>query len=93
MLTNLKELSINTSNFEGTTIPNEIGALSMLEHFDLSSTGLKGGVPQSIASMSNLEYLDIGKNELTGGLPDSLARLTSLGTYELISHCCLRLWV
>ncbi len=77
-LTNLRELSLKSSNRIGNISP-VIGALDTLQVLDLNDNGLTGSIPNEIGLLRNLEYLLLNRNELSMEVPgESMGQLSSL---------------
>ncbi|XP_039120423.1 putative leucine-rich repeat receptor-like serine/threonine-protein kinase At2g24130 isoform X2 [Dioscorea cayenensis subsp. rotundata] len=53
-------------------IPEEFGALSMLQNFSIQQNGVQRQVPHSLGMLKHLIYIDLSSNELHGTLPTSL---------------------
>lgn len=62
-----RPLNLTLAPFIGALAP-----LSELRSFDLSNTGLTGGIPQNLVQFKKLERLNLSGNSLTGGLASEL---------------------
>ncbi|KAL7233852.1 hypothetical protein ACSBR1_017458 [Camellia fascicularis] len=65
-------------------LPNEIGSLTKLTHFDMSGCYLIDSMPKGLASLSNLQVLKgfiIGDRTCTLGDLEKLKKLRKLGLY------------
>jgi len=75
-------VKLGNLNLDG-TILTEIGHLSNLTKFDISSNSVGGTIPNSIGSSILLEVFDVRSNRLTGTIPESLANLNLLKEFEI----------
>ena len=67
-LTGLTELALRGNSLTG-SIPSEIGALTNLEHLDMSYSGeysMGGLIPSEIGKLANLTWMNLGGNAFTG---------------------------
>jgi hypothetical protein len=78
-------VSTEDANNIGSSIPEELGLLNSIQHFDLAGNMLTGTLPESIGRWTALTYICLNSNELTGSLPDSMGQWASLG-YIDVSH-------
>ncbi|XP_019160228.1 PREDICTED: LRR receptor-like serine/threonine-protein kinase EFR isoform X2 [Ipomoea nil] len=60
------------------TIPEEIGGLSFLKTFNISSNSFHGHIPKSIGFLTKLQSLDLSYNDLTGNIPATIYNISSL---------------
>ncbi|XP_031122593.1 receptor kinase-like protein Xa21 [Ipomoea triloba] len=60
------------------TIPQEIGGLSFLSTFNISTNNFHGHIPESIGFLSKLQTLDLSYNHLTGNIPATIYNISSL---------------
>ncbi len=71
-----------TSSFEGNgltgSLPDEIGDLTALVEFNLSSNALNGTIPTTIGGMVALEVLNLSFNPISGNIPVDIGSLTAL---------------
>lgn len=75
-------------------IPPQIGDLTGLEEFDVSSTSLDdgplnqltGSIPQELGDLSSLNWLSLAGNRLSGTIPSQIGNLTSLTSLWLYSN-------
>ncbi len=54
-----------------------------MQHFDLSSNQLSGGIPSGITNLTALQYLNFASNQLTGIIPSGIGSLTALTYFDL----------
>mmetsp|Transcript_6653 Transcript_6653/g.15461 ORF Transcript_6653/g.15461 Transcript_6653/m.15461 type:complete len:360 (+) Transcript_6653:140-1219(+) len=59
-------------------IPNEIVALTALQHLDLSINNLTGPIPPEIGLLESLTVLNLFDNKLEGAIPESVNLLQKL---------------
>jgi hypothetical protein len=78
------DIKITGNNYVG-TIPADLGLLTMLERFDLSSNGVTGTLPASIGQWTALTAFGVFYNGLTGTLPTSIGQWAAL-TYFDVSY-------
>lgn len=62
-------------------LPEEIGLLTELTVFDVSSNGLVGSLPESMGNMKSLEQLNVADNKLSGEIPASICSLPKLENF------------
>jgi hypothetical protein len=86
VLTGLTVLRI--SNAVLTTLPTQIGRLTLLTSVNLVSSALKGTLPSQIGKLTKLELLGFRDNLLTGTLP-ALTALTNLETLSVAENAGL----
>jgi hypothetical protein len=84
VLTDLTSFVLANADLAHTTIPTQIGRLSLLTFLTLISSALTGTLPPEVGNMRSLEFLSVAGNKLTGTLP-SLDKLTKL-TYLDVSN-------
>jgi Leucine-rich repeat (LRR) protein len=57
----------------------DLGDMTLLETFNVSSNQLSGALPPSVGSLSELRHLDVSYNTgMRGDLPSSTTKLTNL---------------
>ncbi len=56
-------------------LPEDIGRLGYLFHFDISDNQFIGLLPSSIIDLSKLQVLDLTNNQFTGSLPEQIGQL------------------
>ncbi|XP_020082424.1 probably inactive leucine-rich repeat receptor-like protein kinase At2g25790 [Ananas comosus] len=59
LLSDLKHLDLSMNNFNGISIPTQIGSLHKLKYLNLSNACFSGTVPAQLGNLSNLRYLDL----------------------------------
>merc|ERR1711862_614643 len=81
-LTNLKRLTLR-GDLNG-TIPENIGNLIHLTHFQVDYNALSGSLPSSIGSWRNsMEVLQVQNNDLSGTIPTEIGLLQNISTIDL----------
>lgn len=79
-LSNLKELSLRSSNRTGQLPPTSLLSKNLVL-LDLGSNDLNGSIPPDYGTeLTNLEYLLLNGNSITGKVPSSLSKLGYLVT-------------
>ncbi len=80
LLSNVESLNIMLNNFQGNTIPTEVGLLSNLTTLVMDLTETKGTLPTELfelgATLQNFQATD---NFLSGTIPTLIGKLTLLG--------------
>jgi len=84
-----KEITLDLSNNQLTTLPEAIAQLSNLSLLDLSDNQLTR-LPEAIAQLSNLSWLNLSDNQLTT-LPEAIAQLSNLNVLYLSDNQLTRL--
>jgi len=69
-LRSLKSLRLDNNDFDGSTIPTEIGLLSDLEEFACSGCHLYGSLPGELGECTKLAYVYVSNNFLIGTIPE-----------------------
>lgn len=83
-LSNLRELSLNSTRLEGALRADDFSSLGQLQVLDLGKVfTLTGTVPSSIGLMLSLETLILQQSFLTGSIPESIGNLSSLSKLML----------
>lgn len=67
----LPAISAANNNLAG-SIPQHVGYLSRVYHFDLSFNKIGGIIPQGLIAASGMERLSLNSNQLTGSVPSFL---------------------
>ena len=75
-------VNLNGRNVAG-TLPTELGQLSTLVSFELSSNQLSGTVPSQLALLPALELAYVGNNRLSGTVPPRLLSARRLRELDL----------
>lgn len=83
--TSLVRFRASFNQFDGTTIPPEIGRLSSLQQLWIADCGIVGTLPAEINQLVDLNDLFVYNNTLTGPIPDDLSELQKLKRLDL-SH-------
>ena len=76
LIPSLETLSIKYNRFSG-SLPEELGAMSLLEFVDISENGLQGSLPFGMTRLTKLTTLALEGNQITGGL-ESISTLDNL---------------
>ncbi|CAE6100797.1 unnamed protein product [Arabidopsis arenosa] len=76
---------LSKNSFSG-EIPRRFGALSQLQHLDLSFNHLTGTPSRFLFSLPNISYLDLASNKLSGKLPLNLTCGGKLGFVDLSNN-------
>ena len=87
-LTSVKVIDLNY-NFIGGSIPEQIFDISGLRELDLNDNRLTGTLSKRIGELRNLEFLQLHNNQLDGFIPGQLGNIISLGTYVVVTICCV----
>jgi hypothetical protein len=85
------QISFNLLGSYVGTIPDDIGLLTTLEHFEIANTVgdfengkyLQGSLPDSVGQWSALTYFDVRNNGLTGSLPDFIGQWSALNYFAV----------
>ena len=76
----LQELRLANNRLQ--TVPQVLGAMTSMTHFDISGNNISGAIPEFLAFMNNLIHLDISSNSFNSTIPDymggNLPNLSSL---------------
>nr|XP_048332984.1 probable LRR receptor-like serine/threonine-protein kinase At3g47570 [Ziziphus jujuba var. spinosa] len=83
--TSLEIFVIDSSQIQG-VLPYQIGNLSGLLGFDVSSNDLVGAIPSSIGNLKNLQRLYLYGNKFQGNLPNEVCQLTSLSEFTVAEN-------
>ncbi|PKA54500.1 putative inactive leucine-rich repeat receptor-like protein kinase [Apostasia shenzhenica] len=81
----LVTILLSTNRLTG-EIPRELGALSRLQHLDLSFNSFDGTLPLSLFSLPNISYVNLASNKLTGSFPTSLTCSSQLGFIDISAN-------
>ncbi|CAH8271048.1 unnamed protein product [Arabidopsis lyrata] len=76
---------LSKNSFSG-EIPRPFGALSQLQHLDLSFNHLTGTPSRFLFSLPNISYLDLASNMLSGKLPLNLTCGGKLGFVDMSNN-------
>lgn len=60
----------------------DLGLLSSLVHFDVSSNYIDGSIPDELELWTNVQYFNVSHTELTGSLPSSLGKWTAIESVD-----------
>ncbi|CAI7787714.1 unnamed protein product [Closterium sp. NIES-54] len=74
----LEELGLSRNRLTGSIPGEKIGALLVLNSFNVGDKGLTGSIPMEIGKLRALKYLLVQNNQLEGALPSSLMACTGL---------------
>jgi hypothetical protein len=77
LLTGLNDVDFENSNFQGTTIPTEFGAMRNLDTLSLFGCQLTGKIPVEFELLVTVTLLDLQQNQLSGPLPTGLYLLSN----------------
>lgn len=77
-LTKLTGLSLDHNKNITGMIPEELGALTMLEYIELDDNDMTGPLPSSLYSLTTLKALDLNGNQFNGTIDDSISNLSDL---------------
>ena len=78
-LANLEELRLSLIDFQGATIPPEMGKLQKLKILDIYHSSLRGPIPPELGNLSILRKLSIAHNpSISGSIPATLGNLEKL---------------
>ncbi|XP_024983439.1 receptor-like protein EIX2 [Cynara cardunculus var. scolymus] len=78
----LESLSLESTGLS-CHLPDQLGQLIYLVHFQLGNNSIVGGIPDSIGRLSFLRSLDLHKNLILGPIPYSIGQLSSLEFLDL----------
>lgn len=56
-------------------IPDCVGKLAALHHFDAHRNKISGTIPGALSSLTRLKTLDLSENKLRGSIPEALGSL------------------
>ena len=83
-LPKLECLDLSNNNFEGSSIPPDVGRLTQLEQLKIHDSKLEGMIPTEMNQLTALDTLSLYANKLTGTLPAVWGQtLTNLETIWL----------
>lgn len=74
----LIQLDLSISNLIGSTIPSELGTLTLLESLSLYGTSIVGSIPSELGSLTKLRALSLDENRITGSVPQQLCNVSAL---------------
>ncbi|KAJ0805855.1 putative non-specific serine/threonine protein kinase [Helianthus annuus] len=81
----LDTLIFSGANLTG-NIPDEIGEISALQVFDVSSNSLEGDIPVSVGKLLNLQDLVLNSNQLTRLIPPQIGNCSRLKNLVLFDN-------
>jgi hypothetical protein len=79
-------INLAQNKFEGSTIPTEVGMISTLTSFFLTSSSIKGSLPTELFSILSLQDFEAEENYLTGTLPSQIGQLLDLSKFASASR-------
>ncbi|CAI5953633.1 unnamed protein product, partial [Closterium sp. NIES-64] len=68
------------------SIPDTIGNLLSLNHFDIASNKFSGFLPSAIGKLSRLTFLTVSHNRLEGNVPKTISSLTNLQKLSMFNN-------
>jgi hypothetical protein len=87
-LSNLREVSLNSTRLEGALHADDFSSLGQLQVLELGKMrSLTGVIPSSIGLLTSLERFILEQTFLTGSIPESIGNLSSLGKLMLLIVC------
>ncbi|CAB9511088.1 Leucine Rich Repeat [Seminavis robusta] len=83
LLPKLQVMDYSHSNFQGSSIPAQLGQMTQLEELYLNNARLAGKLPTNLQTMASLDTLELNNNQFTGTIPGQWNAMTTLETINI----------